>query len=351
MTIKEGTGNLLLADAEALVNTVNTVGVMGKGIALQFKKAYPANFKAYESAVRQGELQLGRVFVYRTGKLEENPKYIINFPTKKHWRSKSKLSDIAEGLKDLVREVEQLSIKSIAVPPLGCGLGGLNWKDVRPLIVDAFSGLNDVMTIVYPPAGTPFAAEMPSDTLKPALTRVSAAILGVLQGYVGQVGRGATAIEIQKLAYLLERVGEPLDLRFTKGHYGPYSVRLDHVLNGLESHFISGFGDRSQRVAEAEPIVIALGAEDEIDRAAKSFDAATNIELVLSLVDGFNSAYGTELLASVDWSVTQETGGSSDIKAVIDVLQQWNRRKSRLFTESHVASALQRLQSYQLLTG
>lgn len=351
MTIKEGTGNLLRADVEALVNTVNTVGVMGKGIALQFKKAYPANFKAYESAVRQDEIELGRVFVYRTGKLEENPKYIINFPTKKHWRSKSKLPDIAEGLKDLVREVDRLGIKSIAVPPLGCGLGGLNWADVRPLIVDAFNGLNDVTAIVYPPAGTPLAAEMPSDTPRPALTRVRAGILGVLLGYVGQVGRGATPIEIQKLAYLLERVGEPLDLRFSKGHYGPYSTRLDHVLNGLESHFIRGFGDRSQRVAEAEPIVIVPGAEDEIVRAAKSFGAAPNIELVLSLVDGFNSAYGTELLASVDWSVMQETGGSSDVAAVTNVLQQWNRRKSRLFTEPHVTSALERLQTYRLAAG
>ena len=351
MTIKEGTGNLLKADAEALVNTVNTVGVMGKGIALQFKKAYPANFKAYESAVRQDEIQLGRVFVYRTGKLDENPKYIINFPTKNHWRSKSKLPDIAEGLEDLVREVERLGIKSIAIPPLGCGLGGLNWADVRPLIANAFSRLDDVTALVYAPTGTPVAADMPSETPKPALTRVRAAVLGVLLGYVGQVGRGATQIEIQKLAYLLERVGEPLDLRFGKGHYGPYSTRLDHVLNGLESHFIRGFGDRSHRVAEAEPIVIVPGAEDEIRRAAESSGAAPNIETVLSLVDGFNSAYGTELLASVDWSIMQETGGSSDIETVTNVLQQWNRRKGRLFTEPHVTSALERLQHYRLVAS
>ena len=132
MAVKEAKGNLLKSDAEALVNTVNTVGVMGKGIALQFKKAFPANFRAYEAACRRGDVRLGEVFVYSTGKLTENPRFILNFPTKKHWRSKAQLADIELGLQDLVGHVQRLRIKSLAIPPLGCGLGGLRWSRVEP---------------------------------------------------------------------------------------------------------------------------------------------------------------------------------------------------------------------------
>lgn len=351
MTVIEGKGNLITTDAEALVNTVNTVGVMGKGIALQFKKAYPANFKAYESAVRRDEIQMGKVFVFATGKLVENPKYIINFPTKRHWRSKARLADIVEGLDDLVREVERLEIRTIAVPPLGCGLGGLSWSEVRPLINEAFESLDGVTAIVFPPDGTPAASAMPRAAAEPKLTRVRAAVLAVLLGYVDQVGRGATQIEIQKLAYLLERVGEPLDLRFAKGHYGPYSTRLEHVLSDLEGHFIVGLGDRSQKMAEAEPIRVVQGVEERIRQVAKAHGVDMNAQLVLRLVEGFNSAYGTELLASVDWSVMNETGGVSSPEAVADAVRAWNSRKSRLFTEAHIESALERLQSYELVVG
>lgn len=349
MAVLKSTGNLLKADAEALVNTVNTVGVMGKGIALQFKKAYPDNFRAYEASVRRGDIRLGEVFTYPTGKLTENPKFIINFPTKNHWRSKARLSDIREGLKDLVREVERLGIRSIAVPPLGCGLGGLDWDQVRPLIVEAFAPLDHVNAILFPPTETPAAADMPIGTERPKLTHARSAILALLDSYVGLVGRGATLIEVQKLAYLLERVGEPLDLRFNKAIYGPYSSRLDHVLNLLDGHFITGLGDRTHSVAEAEPIALLPEADDEIRTAADHHGVNPNVHRVLRVVDGFNSAYGTELLASVDWSVMHEVEGSYDPPAVLAAIQAWNRRKAQLFTESHVESALTRLQACELV--
>lgn len=350
MTVKEVMGNLLRADTEALVNTVNTVGVMGKGIALQFKKAYPDNFKAYERAVKAGDVQLGRVFVYSTGKLTENPKYIINFPTKKHWRSRARLSDIREGLVDLVREVERLNIESIAVPPLGCGLGGLDWADVRPMIVEAFEPMDDVTVLMFPPVATPDAADIPVRTKRPRLTRARAAILSLLEGYVGFVGRGATPIEVQKLAYLLERVGEPLDLRFKKAIYGPYSERLEHLLNTLDGHFITGLGDRSLRVAEAEPITVVPESLDEVRSAVEEFGVLHHVDQVLDLVEGFNSAYGTELLASVDWSLMHEAG-DSDTSDVLSALKEWNRRKERLFTPAHVEAALDRLRSHDLVPG
>ena len=134
------TGNLLEADADAFVNTVNTKGVMGKGVALQFKRAFPANFKAYQAACAAGEVKLGRMFVFDSGRLER-PRYIINFPTKDHWRSRSRLADIETGLVDLRRVLAELEIESIALPPLGCGLGGLDWSDVRPRIEAALADL------------------------------------------------------------------------------------------------------------------------------------------------------------------------------------------------------------------
>ena len=124
--IEYKTGNLLHEDAEALVNSVNCVGVMGRGIALQFKRAWPDNFRAYAAACRRGEVRPGRMFVFPTNQLD-NPKYIINFPTKRHWRSKSRLEDIRAGLEALAQEIRQRKIRSVAVPPLGSGLGGLPW--------------------------------------------------------------------------------------------------------------------------------------------------------------------------------------------------------------------------------
>jgi len=150
--IVQGTGNLLEADVEALVNAVNCVGVMGKGIALQFKQTFPDNFKAYEKACKAGDVEPGKMFIVPTNRAQ-NPKFIVNFPTKRHWKGKSRIEDVESGLVALIRDVEELGIMSIAVPPLGCGLGGLEWSDVKPLIVQAFSVVPAVRVLLYEPAG------------------------------------------------------------------------------------------------------------------------------------------------------------------------------------------------------
>ena len=143
-------GNLLESSAEALVNTVNTVGVMGKGVALMFKEAFPDNYKYYRQACESGEVQVGKMFVYETGSMV-GPKWIINFPTKKHWRSKTKLEWVGSGLDDLRDVIERNSIRSIAIPALGCGNGGLSWISVKPIIIDKLDGLLDVQIDVYEP--------------------------------------------------------------------------------------------------------------------------------------------------------------------------------------------------------
>lgn len=142
-------GNILDANADALVNPVNTVGVMGKGLALAFKNVYPDMFKAYDSACRMGLVVPGQMHVYRYR--DGRPRYIINFPTKRHWRDSSQYLDIVHGMKDLVRVVTEENIRSIAIPALGCGCGGLQWGRVYPLIQEAFSSRPGVEVLIYPP--------------------------------------------------------------------------------------------------------------------------------------------------------------------------------------------------------
>lgn len=145
-------GNLLDAKVDALVNPVNTVGVMGKGLALQFKKAFPANTRAYEAACKRGEVRVGAMFVFETGR--ECPRFVVNVPTKEHWRSPSKMAYVDDGLVALVAEVRARGIRSIAIPALGAGLGGLAWDDVRPRIEAAMAALVEVDVRLYPPHRT-----------------------------------------------------------------------------------------------------------------------------------------------------------------------------------------------------
>src|SRR5215510_9661131 len=257
-TFANATGNLLDADVDALVNTVNTVGVMGKGVALQFKNAFPENYEAYRRAAEDEAIRLGRMFVFDIGKLTR-PRFIINFPTKQHWKSRSRLEDIESGLVDLVRVIRELDIKSVAVPPLGCGNGGLDWEDVRPRIETALAPLEDVRTLLYAPSGAPAASGMKVATKRPRMTLGRAALLELLERYI-EPGFGASVLEIQKLLYFMQIGGEPLRLNFAKGMYGPYAENVNHVLQAIEGHYLRGYGDRSLRVADWEPLELIPGA-------------------------------------------------------------------------------------------
>ncbi|WP_412739010.1 macro domain-containing protein [Krasilnikovia sp. MM14-A1259] len=159
--IEESHGNLLEADVDAIVNTVNTVGVMGKGIALQFKRAHPDNYRAYREACGRGDVQLGRMFVFDRGIIGPR-RFIINFPTKAHWRSASRLDDIRVGLGDLVEVVRSLEVSSVAVPALGCGNGGLTWGEVRPLVEAAAAAMPRVRSSCSLPRGRPHRRACPT---------------------------------------------------------------------------------------------------------------------------------------------------------------------------------------------
>jgi O-acetyl-ADP-ribose deacetylase (regulator of RNase III) len=351
--LTNGHGDLLTADAEALVNTVNTAGIMGKGIALQFKQAYPGNFRAYEAACRRGEVRLGAMFTYETG-LMENPRFIVNFPTKGHWRSRSRLDDIRSGLADLRSVILDRGIRSIAIPPLGCGNGGLDWREVRPVIAEALGDLPDVEVRIYPPQGAPPAETMTVRTERPRMTAGRAALLTATGRYcrlavIEQVAEleGASLLEIQKLMYFLQEAGQSLRLSYVKARYGPYAENLNHVLQALEGHYIRGYGDRTRQVLDLSPITLTADAEDEAaDWLAGHPDETTDrIDKVMHLAAGFASAYGLELLATVHWIATREAstiqaGGPKEIKQLIGT---WSDRKGRLFTEAHVAKAADHL--------
>lgn len=348
--IQDFHGNLLDAEADALVNTVNTVGVMGKGIALQFKRAFPGNYKAYKRACEQGAVDLGRMFTWDAGALGgDGPRYIINFPTKKHWRSKSKLSDIRAGLDDLVRTLKDLSITSVAVPPLGCGHGGLRWDEVRPLIDRAFEEVPDVTVLLYPPEGAPAAVDQPIRTETPKMTPGRAALIGIMQRYM-PFAVEITAVDIQKVMYFMQESGEPLRLNYTKGRYGPYADNLRHVLSSIEGHYIRGTGDGSAKALDSIPFEVLDDAKPAAaDVLAQQPETSARMNRVASLIEGFESTYGLELLATVHQAAQRsDSGDRRNEPLALDQVEQivgsWNRRKERLFPAHHLAKAYERLQ-------
>jgi O-acetyl-ADP-ribose deacetylase (regulator of RNase III) len=337
--IEDAHGNLLQADAEALVNTVNCVGVMGKGIALQFKQAYPDMAKVYEAACERGEVQPGRVQVWETGLLQ-GPRFIINFPTKREWFRKSSYADIESGLVSLVAEVRRLGIRSIAVPPLGCGHGGLSWAKVRPMILGAFAPLPEVRVLLFSPEGAPATAERVVNTKRPHLTTARALFISSIERY-SVLAYTITLLEIQKLAYFLQEAGEQLRLKFVKGIYGPYADNLNKVLELLEGHFIHGYdGERSPD----KEIQLANGAPAEARTfLAAQAEALGRLERVGALIEGFETPYGMELLSSVHF-LGRYDGAASDDDAV-RLIGAWNDRKRSLFEPTHVRLAWDHLKS------
>ena len=324
--IRFTTGDILAEDAEALVNTVNCVGVMGRGIALQFKKAFPENFRVYADACARGEVRPGRMFVCETRQLT-NPRYIINFPTKRHWRGNSRIEDIDAGLKNLAQVIRERDIRSIAVPPLGSGLGGLEWSDVRPRIEKALHGFNDLDVVVFEPRGAPAAERMVQGQDVPKMTAGRAALVGLMDRYLnGLLDPFVTLLEVHKLMYFMQVAGQPLKLSYAKGPYGPYAENLRHVLNAVEGHFISGYGDGGDR-PDKQLELVPGAVEDARAFLGCSLDTRERFDRVTDLVDGFESAFGLELLSTVHWVLVHDNPASQD--DLIALTYAWNERKRR----------------------
>ncbi len=339
--IETTSGDILTADAEALVNTVNCVGIMGRGIALQFRKAFPDNFKAYEAVCKRGELHPGHMFIYETGSFT-NPRYVINFPTKRHWKGKSRLADIELGLKTLVSDIQRLGIHSLAIPPLGCGQGGLDWTDVRPRIERALSAVPDVRVLLFEPVGSPAHLGATASQPVPKMTEARAALVGLMHRYLaGLMDPFISLLEVHKLLYFMQEAGEAsLRLRYVKAPYGPYAENLRHLLLSVEGYLTSGYTDG---VDDPEkPLELVPGAIGDAERYLEShLDTQRRFERVADLVRGFETPFGLELLSTVHWVSIQEGAVTPD--EATTAAFRWNERKRR-FSPQQIALAWQVLQ-------
>jgi len=317
------TGDIFRADAEALVNTVNCVGIMGRGIALQFKNEFPANFKAYEAACAREEVQPGKMFVFETRELA-GPKFIINFPTKRHWKGKSRMEDIDSGLEALADEIRTRGIRSIAIPPLGSGLGGLNWREVRPRIEAALDGIADLHVIIFEPKSAPVATKSRE---VPNMTSGRAALVVLVHRYLGGLmDPFVTLLEIHKLMYFMQEAGEPLNLKYAKALYGPYAENLRHVLNAIEGHLVAGYADGGDMPDKQIELVPGAVYDAEAFLNDKP-ETVGRFDRVAKLVEGFETPFGLELLATVHWVVKREN--ATDIEDSVAKVYAWNERKKR----------------------
>lgn len=340
--IELASGDILKDEAEAIVNTVNCVGVMGRGIALQFKNAWPENFKAYAAACKREEVKPGHMFMFEVGQLT-SPRYIVNFPTKRHWRGRSRMEDIESGLRALVSEIQTRGIRSIAIPPLGSGLGGLEWSEVRPLIEAAMRAVPDVLVRLYEPKGAPATDTMQHCRDVPAMTAGRAALVELMDRYVrGLLDPTISLLEVHKLMYFLQEAGQPLRLNYVKALYGPYAENLRHVLHAIEGHLVSGYADGGD--APDKPLALVPGAVEDAHAFIES-DSETRkrFDRVGELVDGFETPFGLELLATVHWIATRD----KSVRNVADVVASthaWNERKKQ-FSPRQIGIALNVLAS------
>jgi O-acetyl-ADP-ribose deacetylase (regulator of RNase III) len=275
------------------------------------------------------------MFVYETAQLT-NPRYIINFPTKRHWRGRARIEDIDKGLEALAAEVRNRGIRSLAVPPLGAGLGGLDWALLRPRIVRGLLPLAEVNIVVFEPWPEAAAKPKPKAAKVPQMTPGRAALVGLIHRYLGgMLDPFITLLEVHKLMYLMQEGGEPLRLRFVEGQYGPYAENLRHVLKAVEGYYVSGFGEGGEEPGKSLELV--PGATSDAERIlARREETRSRLERVAHLVEGFESPFGLELLTTVHWIVTRERPSSEH--QLFDRIYRWGQHK-RQFSESQIRLA------------
>lgn len=329
-------GDLFQSQAEALVNTINCVGTMGKGLALEFKKKFPDNFQAYKTACEKKKIHPGKMFTYSLDSLF-GTQYIINFPTKNHWREKSKLSYIEEGLADLIRVITEEQIESIAIPPLGCGNGGLAWNTVKKMIEKYLDTISCEVYVYEPP--TSFIE------LQNKITPSRALLLCAMEEYYELNPLDALSrLEVQKLAYFLQALGEPLRLTYEKGCCGPFAKKLNVVLNDFEDkgYIEDIIHDDSPEVHE---IRLPLDKINEARNVLRNdVTRLERLRQLQELLSGFEDSYGLELLATVFWVVQEKPASIKTAEQVVYALQQWNQRKKMLFDAYAIKAAWNHLQ-------
>lgn len=324
--IKYTTGNILDSEAEALINTVNTVGVMGKGIALQFKKAYHNNFKAYSEACKKNEVQVGKLFVTKDSNLVSGEKYIINFPTKTDWRKPSEYSYIEAGLDNLIEILPKYKIKSLAIPPLGAGNGGLEWEKVKKIIEHKLNNL-DVDIFVYEPTRE-IKEKLKKERVR--LTPARGLLLYTLYDLVKN-GEFVSEFSSEKICYFLQRFGAEkyFKLEYRPYFYGPYSGKVRFLLNVLNGSYLMGFSDMNKK--PFDPITMVADGYETVKMYVEEKPELYNIaEKTISFLSGFYSDFALELLSSIDYITNTKKSFDKDI--VKEQLKNWNDRKSNMFS-------------------
>jgi O-acetyl-ADP-ribose deacetylase (regulator of RNase III) len=280
------------------------------------------------------------MFVHETGALT-NPRFIINFPTKRHWKGKSRMEDIERGLVDLVDQIQRRRIGSVAIPPLGSGLGGLDWRQVRVRIEAALLDLRQVRVVVYEPNGEGDSRLARRTRNVSAMTAGRAALVVLIHRYrAGLLDPFVSLLEVHKLLYFMQEAGQALRLRYAKAPYGPYAENLRHVLHAVEGHLVSGYGsggDEPDKQLELVPGAVA-DAEAFLKRDAPT---RARFQRVADLVDGFETPFGLELLSTVHWVAARE--GATNASEAIACTYAWGDRKKR-FTRRQIALALATLE-------
>ena len=340
-------GNLFESNAEALVNTVNTVGVMGKGIALQFREAFPENYRIYRNICRKKELHIGEVLVVEDSNLMLGHKLIVNFPTKKHWKFPSEYLYIELGLAALRKEIINRNIRSIAIPPLGSHNGGLDWFRVKHMIVTALSDL-DCDIFLYEPSEV-IVEKMKSERVK--LTPARAMLLMMFND-ININGEFASVFAAEKLIYFMQRFGakDYFKIDFKPYYYGPYSGgKVAHVLYHMNGSYIKGMGGMENRPFDY--IWMIDGADQEASAFIDGYKD-NSLRLICDktkrFLRGYYSNYSLELLSTVDYLLENvqslKNWRNDDVDNVLDVLaleiQKWSKRKEKMFKRGLLMNAV-----------
>ncbi|MFD8810288.1 macro domain-containing protein [Streptomyces sp. NPDC059627] len=342
-------GDLLKSSMHALVNTVNTVGVMGKGIALAFKKRYPDMFADYVRRCDAKEVRLGQPYPF-----EVDGHVVINFPTKAHWRSVSKLSDIIAGLEYLKANYRAWGLRSIAVPPLGCGNGQLEWSVVGPVLISHLAQL-DIPVELYAPYGIDVADgqlnlwddekrdESPQGKIDPSLIAL-VEILSRLedQPYRWPVGR----VMLQKLAYFATVAGLPTGFEYERASFGPFSAQLKPAVAKLQNN---GLLEERQRGKMFEVLVgdAYEGARKEFSSQIEKWDKA--IDSTCDLVARFDTTQA-EIAATVHYTayhLYQKNGELPTATEVLNAVEAWKVKRVPPLKREDILRAIANLATRQ----
>jgi len=332
--------NIINVKADALVNSVNLVGVMGKGVALAVKEAFPENYKLYKKACESKQIAIGKIFVTETGLLF--PRYIINFPTKIHWRDPSSYDWIKAGLLSLKEWLKKSDVNSIVIPPLGSGNGKLNWAKVKLMIMEILNDLSNEIEIILIEPSSSFEIIETANVSKNKLTPARAMLLYLFNKY-RILGYEINLLVAQKIAYFLQRVGEPLNLNFQKGFYGPYAHNLIPVLKALKPKFLS-----FKSLDDSKPSTIIRLNNNTMEEVENYIEEnltdqqKENLNKTLMLIQDFETPFGLELLGTIDF-ILIEKNNYFDTNNILSEISNWTKRKANLFKPYHIEVARERL--------